>query len=262
MSQDDGSSSVREWALDRLERELRGFSPRYQGNIKNPRNRRPDVDEKDNCSIFICNLPLGMRVGWLLNELAAIGPFGKVYQTHVMEPSERHELPSARVCWWDRWSAERAFRAIEVGLLVIKGKTARVRWDEVRKAPHLGRTFLSRTLLIRGPAHIVDFESIHEILSDLVVYQTQKVSVLWETEEEREIRWIFGSFYAQAEPIRIALSRRWENNPNIYVRCGLDPLDVGLNRMEASAYDVDQIPDNEGKKLPRQDPDAEDEDLI
>lgn len=232
------------------DRDLRGFSPNYRGNINNPRNRSDPWNRDINCSVFITNLPLGVTVKGLLDALVEIGPFGKVYQTHIMEPSGIHELPGARLTMWDRPSAESVYAAIDSGRLVIGGLTAQVVWDQILRVPHLGRTYLSRVLHIRGPSHIVDVESIYDILNELIVYQTQRVSVLWESEDEREIRWIFGSFYAQAEPARMALCQRWRGNPACFVRAGRDPMEVGNRHMEPSLYDVDPGPDNRRKTRP------------
>ncbi|KAK4212569.1 hypothetical protein QBC37DRAFT_262477, partial [Rhypophila decipiens] len=208
-------------------RDLLGFSPNYRGNVKNPRNRGNNADESENCSLFITNLPVETTVKELLDGLVALGPFGKVYQTHVMPPYGVHTLASARLLMWDRWSARRVLNVIQEGRLILRGQVARAIWDKNVRVPDARpQDYLSRTLLITGPVHIVDAEYLYDYLNERIFFQTQRVSVLSEFEEERELRWIFGSFYAQAQPAHMALRRRWPPSTGVSIMFGIDPMDV------------------------------------
>lgn len=224
------------------ERVSRGFSRNYRGNIHNPNNQpQPDLGD-ENCSVFIRNLPASLTVKGLLDAIMEIGPFGKVWHVAMMAPDERHLLASARVNMRDRKGAEALLSAIEQGKLVICGLRAGAIWDRLGRGPKDERAwYLSRCLVISGPPHLVDPHKIHEYIRDKILFQTQRVSIMRESDHEREIRWWFGGCYAQSQAVKLALNARWPTA--LRVRFGEDPIEVGEFYGPRPLYDVDPGPD-------------------
>lgn len=227
----------------------RGFSPRYQGNIFNTLNESANIPDSQNCSLLITGLPSQITVKKLLDSIMALGPLGKVSTTTIMRRPEDHFHPSpaARLSMWDRVSAERLFTAIENQKLAISGKTPKAYWDKIRvpAQSHLPAK-MSRVLFISGPSHIVDVEKIYDFLNERMLYQTQRVVVIEESFKDRQIVWVFGSFRAQAQTARMALSRQW---PFLRFRWLRDPMDIGANDTFKGLYDVYPGPDNQ--RIPR-----------
>jgi hypothetical protein len=232
------------------ENSISGFSPNYQGDISNPANRPADIPPHLNYSLFITNLPGATTVKILLQELTTHGPFDKIYTSHVTppDPSQGFTTASAKLTTFTRPGAERLYRFIASGRLILGHHRALVVWNRIMVGPQPLPQHYSRVLYIRGPKNVVDGHALDRFLREQcgIRFHTQDVFVAGESADERAMVWQFGSYRAQAETARVALRARW---PGLVVQFGEDPCAVGIQGRPPGRLDGANV-DREGQQAP------------
>jgi hypothetical protein len=206
-----------------------GFSPNYLGNTANPANRSADIPPELSCSLFIANLPAATTVKILLQELTTHGPFDRIYACHVTEPdpSQGFITASAKLTTFTRPGAERLYRFIASGRLILGHYRAQVVWNRNMVGSQPLPQHYTRVLCIRGPKHVVDGHALDQFLREQcgIRFHAQDVFVTGEGADERVMVWQFGSYRCQAETVRVVLRARW---PSLVVQFGEDPCAVGI----------------------------------
>ncbi|KAL0465451.1 hypothetical protein QR685DRAFT_575965 [Neurospora intermedia] len=194
-----------------------GFSWRYKGDIRNPKNSSLRIAPDDNCALFLTNLPAGTTPKILLDALGIHAPFGRVHATSIAPPTDgRYKNACAKITMFLREEAVRVFQFIAGGNLRIAGRTIAV------DLPHSA----SRVLEILGPIEVVDIHRLSRFLGANIKFDTQDVTTVCEDKDERLLRWTFCSFRAQAQVARKALGAEW---PGLHIRWGIDPMAVSVN---------------------------------
>lgn len=113
-----------------------GFSWRYKGDIRNPKNSSLRIAPDDNCALFLTNLPAGTTPKILLDALGIHAPFGRVHATSIAPPTDgRYKNACAKITMFLREEAVRVFQFIAGGNLRIAGRTIAVVWNSNRSAP-------------------------------------------------------------------------------------------------------------------------------
>lgn len=67
-----------------------GISPNYQGNPLNPKNRSADIPDRENCALFLTNLPARCSYQDLLQALALHRP-GRIFSTYINRPRSGYD---------------------------------------------------------------------------------------------------------------------------------------------------------------------------
>ncbi|KAK3351112.1 hypothetical protein B0H65DRAFT_568069 [Neurospora tetraspora] len=205
-----------------------GFSWRYKGDIRNPKNSSMRIASDDNCALFLTNLPAGTTPKILLDALGIHAPFGRVYATSIAPPTDgRHSSACAKIAMFTRQDAVCLFQFIAARNLKIAGRTIAVVWNSNRSAPQTDLPHsASRVLEIHGPVEVVDIHRLTRFLESNIKFDTQDITVVREDKHERRIRWTFGSFRAQAQVARKALRAEW---PGLHIRWGIDPMSLPIH---------------------------------
>lgn len=144
-----------------------GFSWKYKGDIRNPKNCSLGISEDQNCAVFLTNLPRGITEKILLDALGIHAPFGRVFATSVTQPEDlRHATACGKVVMFDRESAVALYNFVHAGRLIISGRTINVIWNinrsPVQKLPEV----TSRVLEILGPLEVVNIHRLCQYLYD------------------------------------------------------------------------------------------------
>ncbi|KAK0669282.1 hypothetical protein QBC41DRAFT_224216 [Cercophora samala] len=212
------------------ERERRGFSRNYRGDMNNPKNQRGMVADDENTSLFITRLPPGLTAAGLLQALVPHGPFGRVWSVNIILPNtEKGQTGvAAKVVMFDRAGAEKLYRFIYGGGLCFYGRLTKLRaivsWNRIKSPPSDPLGTKSRVLLISGPDDFVDVEKLRSLFGRFFVYQEEEVEVVWERDSKRMIEFRFCCFHAQAEAASVFLGRLKPST--VTVKFGVDPLSV------------------------------------
>ncbi|KAK3501418.1 hypothetical protein B0T13DRAFT_525571 [Neurospora crassa] len=205
-----------------------GFSWRYKGDIRNPKNSSLGIAPDDNCALFLTNLPAGTTPKILLDALGIHAPFGRVYATSIAPPTDgRYKSACAKITMFFREEAVHVFQFITGGNLKIARRIIAVVWNSNRSAPQTDLPHsASRVLEILGPIEVVDIHRLSRFLGANIRFDTQDVTTVREDKDERLLRWTFCSFRAQAQVARKALRAEW---PGLHIRWGIDPMAVSVN---------------------------------
>lgn len=209
-----------------------GFSENYQGDVLNPNNRSDKIKEEDSTSLYFYNLHPSMTLKELLDALIPLGPFGKVQQSNVKPPDPKngYHYCGAKVAMFHRCEAELLKKTVEnrEKPVYIKGLKVFVRWntqkvDDFGKK-HAGKMYMSRTLEIQGPKHLVNIQGLYDHFKSKFLFDLQDVVLVYEDDDIRHLRWVFASVLAQSEMAFLSLKERKYNE--VEFRYGQDPLDI------------------------------------
>lgn len=235
-----------------------GFSPRYQGDVTNPRNKSAPVPPGQSTSLYLKGLPGNITVKGLLDALAENGPFGKVQVCSITppDPARGHTLSASKLVMFARREAEELLSFIKQGNLVIDGHKVDCVWN-IHEAPEFKFTrpnqqYMSRVLFITGPAFLVNVERLYTFFASKFRFHTQNVWLVYDNKEQdlRCIRWAFGSLANQAQMAHMALKEpEWDG---VRVTFGEDPvaLTPGVHPWEESLLHLLPALDNFSIVLP------------
>ncbi|KAI0111317.1 hypothetical protein F4814DRAFT_460594 [Daldinia grandis] len=173
----------------------RNRTPRgnHKGNPGNPLNRSANIDESQNTSVWVSNLPADCTIQQLL---APIRQVGKVFFVHINPPNEEFTTSAAKIIFWDRRATDNFLQLIKDGKMAIGGLTPQVRMHRIRVAPQPASD-RSRVLVVWGPAQVANMELLEPLFRSEMEFQIDEVAeMMWRGEKRLEIR--FGSHRAQA----------------------------------------------------------------
>ncbi|KAK4683124.1 hypothetical protein QC764_122360 [Podospora pseudoanserina] len=210
------------------ERESRGFSRNYRGDMNNPKNQRGMVSDNENTSLFITRLPADVTPAQLLKALAPHGPFGRVWSVHIIPANadKGQTGAAAKLIMFDRAGAEAVYNFIHRGGLSFYNGSTRIRaivsWNQVKSPPSDPRGTKSRVLIISGPADFVDVKKLRALFSRYFIYQEEEVKLTSHRDSKHEIEFRFCCFHAQAEAASVFLGRLKPSS--VCVKFGADPL--------------------------------------
>ncbi|KAM7204649.1 hypothetical protein V8F20_003433, partial [Naviculisporaceae sp. PSN 640] len=210
-----------------------GFSPNYQGDVFNPNNRSDHIREEDSTSLYFYNLHPVMTVKELLDALIPLGPFGKIQQCNIKPPApERgYHMSGAKVAMFHRREAEILKAMIDNthNPVYVKGVKAFVRWNTQKVQDfginHQGKMYMSRTLEIKGPKHLVNVEGLYNFWTQKFLFDLQDVFLVYEDNNVRHLRWVFASVLAQSEQAFLTLKESAFNG-RVHFEYGKDPLEL------------------------------------
>lgn len=129
---DDGTDSAGIGGSKEEEEQARrrfGMSLAYRGDPLVKANQSADIDDGDNTSLFLQNLPPTCSYHELLGSIRSVG---KVQSTHITPPGDKHNTSCAKVALYTRAAAERLYGKIRAGELVIRGYKLRCVWNRVK----------------------------------------------------------------------------------------------------------------------------------
>ena len=205
-----------------IQRIAAGFSPNYQGNIHIERNRSADIPAGENCSLFVIGLPPDVTTRQLL---ASIRRAGRIYATHINppEPEKNHLSSAAKIIFFEVEAARRFCESASLGGFVVGGQKARVVHNRIRTAAAPDPKHSSRVLIIYGPKHMVNAETLTVFFRSKLDFQIDEIINLPSPANQPGfglIEYRFGSYRCQAQAAKMALSREFSE---IKVYYGVDP---------------------------------------
>ncbi|KAK7697882.1 hypothetical protein SLS64_013135 [Diaporthe eres] len=224
---------------EKVTRDIKGISHRYQGDSNNPANESADIPEHENCSVWITNLPPDCTYRDLLAAIAVHHP-GKVFATFISPPSAQgpNHLPSrghsaAKVVFYYPWSAQHLLRVANSNRLWVRYYMARAVPNRIRAAPQAYENHTTRCLEIEGPADVVNEPNLRQMWEGFFDWHDDEVQFVgervdWRTGVTiRRIVWRFGSHRAQAVA---AMHYMRSYFPDIWVFYAADPCDIQVQR--------------------------------
>ncbi|KAI7775124.1 hypothetical protein LA080_007357 [Diaporthe eres] len=224
---------------EKVTRDIKGISHRYQGDSNNPANESADIPEHENCSVWITNLPPDCTYRDLLAAIAVHHP-GKVFATFISPPSAQgpNHLPSrghsaAKVVFYYPWSAQHLLRVASSNRLWVRYYLARAVPNRIRAAPQAYENHTTRCLEIEGPADVVNEPNLRQMWEGFFDWHDDEVRFIgdrvdWRSGATvRRIVWRFGSHRAQAVA---AMHYMRSYFPDIWVFYATDPCDVQVQR--------------------------------
>ncbi|KAI2779050.1 hypothetical protein F4815DRAFT_446647 [Daldinia loculata] len=165
----------------------------HGGSPKNPLNRSANIDESQNTSVWVSNLPGDCTIQQLL---APIRRVGKIFFTHINPPNDKFTTSAAKITFWDRRATDNFLELIKDGKITIGGLQPEVRMHRIRAAPQPASD-RSRVLVVWGSPHVVSMEVLAPLFRSEIEFQIDEVEeMMWRGERRLEIR--FGSHRAQA----------------------------------------------------------------
>lgn len=176
-----------------------GISPFYRGNRMLPNNMSADIENIENCSLWLTNLPRDCNEKMLLGAVHACG---KVLQTVINPPEDdRHTGSAAKLIFFHHEEAARLLQRSREGLLRVGDRQPKVTHNRtrVRSKPASKE---SRVLQITGPREIVNFSYLTQLFTSVCTYQLETFEdrgpVGDGPDSRHEMIWRFGSFRCQA----------------------------------------------------------------
>lgn len=197
-----------------------GISLNYHGNQVNPRNISANIPDKENCAVWITNLPATCTIRDLLQALMQIRP-GRVWASHINPPEEgRHRHAAAKIIFYHPSEAKRFLDLSISPGIVIEGRRLCVIYNKQRVAAQEYTFPTSRALEIKGEKKIVNETFLRSLFEQHFRFQDEAVEVLAEFDDVRVIEWRFGSMRAQAGAAYKLLERMY---PCVDIRYATDP---------------------------------------
>ncbi|KAI5856213.1 hypothetical protein GGS23DRAFT_617871 [Durotheca rogersii] len=165
----------------------------YRGNGALPMNQPENISDSENCSIWITNLPPDCTLPLVLSHLRNTG---KVFSSHLGQPTYNYDTACAKVVFFDRAGAERALA--RAGTFEIGGRRPRIRPNRIRKSA-VAPSASSRVVQITGPSRVVNFRALSALFQANFFYDLVAVHVTWQRGDAACMVWEFGSYRCQAE---------------------------------------------------------------
>ncbi len=203
-----------------------GVSANYRGNHDLASNRSADILDTENCSLWLEGLPPNITTRELLG---AIRNVGRVWQSHIVRPTEDHTTAAAKITFFEASAAQTLIGGVggqEPHRLAVGGHIATVVYNRQRVAQQTLPNNHTRVLLISGPPSIVNMDLLSAFFSSLFVYQLDEVIPVVPGRAISVLEWRFGSYRCQAQAAWEAFRR----NPvfaahGVTVRFDRDPCD-------------------------------------
>lgn len=175
-----------------------GISLNYHGNQVNPRNISANIPDKENCAVWITNLPATCTIRDLLRALMHLRP-GRVWASHINPPEEgRHRHAAAKIIFYHPSEAKRFLDLSLQPGIVIENRRMCAIYNKQRVAAQEYSSPTSRALEIKGEKKIVNETFLRSLFERHFRFEDEAVEVLAEFDDVRVIEWRFGSMRAQA----------------------------------------------------------------
>lgn len=210
------------------QKEQAGFSKKYKGNWRDPRNKSANVPIEKSTSLFLTNLHPEVTYDMLFGSIVRAGPTGKVYICHIIQPEGDHSTAAARIVYFTREAAEKLMRLCNEGEVSVGGFLADAEWNRIKAVEQLNKsTQGSRVLLITGNSLFVNERSLRGFFGDMgITFQVEDVLNVSYTgyppNQTKTMEWRFARLQGQAINIMAALRR---DHPEVKVSYGADPCD-------------------------------------
>ncbi|KAF9881374.1 hypothetical protein CkaCkLH20_01524 [Colletotrichum karsti] len=196
----------------RIIRKCLDFSPNYNGDTRNERNKSADVPDSQNTSVWLTGLPAGCDTSMLMEAIVKTGKTGKIWASHInnADPRDHKPFAAAKIVFFTRDGADRLMAAVQQGRFRVGGRVPRAAWNRIKSATRPAKDKIhSRVLIIEGHISIVNKESLEEWFKSKFEFQTDQV-----VQRKYNARlginvleWRFGSYRAQAEAAAIAITK-------------------------------------------------------
>lgn len=202
-------------------------------------NMSADIDNRENCSLWMTNLPRNCNLRMLLG---AVRGCGKVYQTVINPPQgEHHTGCAAKLVFFHHTEAARLLRRSREGMFHVGDRQPNVTHNRTRVASKPASKE-SRVLQITGPREIVNHEYLTGLFTGACTYQLEAVEdrgpvsggldsrheMIWRFGSVRcQAHWCYGRLHEQRKAHRLEgqtiVGRLWNA---VEVNYGVDPCDV------------------------------------
>lgn len=197
-----------------------GISLNYHGNQVNPRNISANIPDRENCAVWITNLPATCTIRDLLQALMHCRP-GRVWASHINPPEEgRHPHAAAKIIFYHPSEARRFLDLCFHPGIMIENRRMCAIYNKQRVAAQDYTFPTSRALEIKGEKSIVNETFLRSLFERHFRFDDEAVVVLAEFEDVRVIEWRFGSMRAQAGAAYKLLERMY---PCVDIRYATDP---------------------------------------
>ncbi|OTB10316.1 hypothetical protein K445DRAFT_371218 [Daldinia sp. EC12] len=181
-----------------------GFSTNYHG-VRNERNKPDNIANSENCAVWVEGLPADIDYPTLLSRLRDTG---KIYAIFINSPIQGHSTCAAKIEFWGRDGVVKLFEKVKAGKLKFDELVPTVRPNRVKKGAQPASP-RSRVIEIRGPAELVNYETLTRELRQALYYDIESVETLWTYERQSCMRWTFASHRNQAETaMRLLASKK------------------------------------------------------
>lgn len=209
------------------------FSDNYRGEHNWRNASAVGLPEKENCALWLTNLPADVTHHELLTPIRNIG---RIWCTVINAPDFlRHETAAAKVVFSNPKSASALLEQSNSRGLIIRNHHIRITRNRV-KYPEKGMSGKeSRVLIITGKSSFVNEASLTQFFRERFIYEIDEVITLIANAAGRSVvEYKFGSYRSQAQMGKMALEK---DRPEGFekVEFGEDPCEVGET---LSSYEI------------------------
>ncbi|KAK8050651.1 hypothetical protein PG994_012381 [Apiospora phragmitis] len=196
------------------------FSDNYRGSRKSRANYSANVEDTQNCSVFIRGLPPTCRPFTLLQHIRGCGT--KINALHINQPDrDNPHHCAAKLVFFQRCGVDWLFAQIRSGHFVIPGDngvayTPNAVYNKIRSAPMQPDDRRSRVVIVGGPDSIVSVGSMDAFFSSHFYYEADTAFVTLEQPGWRVIEFHFSSMRCQSENAVQALERLTIQGPESF----------------------------------------------
>lgn len=125
---------------DEQARKRLGMSLSYRGDSSLKANQSADIDDSENTSLFIQNLPPTCSYQELLGSIHSTG---KIQSSHITPPGDEHNTSCAKLTLYTRASAEKLYGKIRAGEVTVRGYKLRCVWNRIKGMCNLQPSYIS-----------------------------------------------------------------------------------------------------------------------
>ncbi|KAK7748484.1 hypothetical protein SLS62_008524 [Diatrype stigma] len=180
---------------DEQARKRLGMSLAYRGDPTLKANQSADIDDSKNASLFIQNLPPTCSYHEFLGSIRSIG---KVQSTHITPPGDTHNTSCAKITLYTRAAAEKLYKKIQAGEIIIQGYRLRCVWNRIKVAG-LGDKWHSRVLIVVGREEELSRQLLDRVLDENLVYDIDEIIDHGKVDGLVQLEYRFGSYSCQAQ---------------------------------------------------------------
>lgn len=186
-----------------------------------------DPPDDDNCSFWLTRLPVTTTPADITSSIRNIGRIFAVHVNNEEAPAHR-EGAGAKLVFFDADAARRFYDSTREGFTLASGHQARVTRNRIRMPSQTGLVAgESRVLLITGPRHLINYESLLQFFRSKFTFDLEAVISHTTHPAVGILEWRFCSYRAQAKSAYQAIVQEPVfQNTWVHVRYDTDPCDV------------------------------------
>lgn len=201
------------------------FSDNYRGEHNWRNASAVGLPEKENCALWLTNLPADVTHHELLTPIRNIG---RIWCTVINAPDfVRHETAAAKVVFSNPKSASALLEQSNSRGFLIRNHHIRITRNRVKYPEKAMSGKESRVLIITGKSSFVNEASLTEFFREKFIYEIDEViSLIVNAAGRSVVEYKFGSYRSQAQMGKMALEK---DRPEGFekVEFGEDPCEVG-----------------------------------